>query len=848
MKKWGVILTVLVLVLAGGAAAWYFLIAEEVLPLSPLDAAPADPVYVIRMPSDASWWEQAEEQPMWTQLSRTGVVSDYEQGIAELLAIAGLDSVPSDLPTGWAAAYITGAGKTDLLFTLPWKTEVPGGGSGEVFEGVTVRTTESGFQYFAERGVLAGSSSRLIIEDAIRGLGSATALSQDNDFVLISQGKRNDDPTLFVSARSLTEYIGMFVGPDYASTLDGLSNVLNWMALDLRVYEESVFLNGFSWADPNQVLGRFGIPDTAASVIESVIPGNTGFLWRTAGLPRGLMRQGREEDAWTTWLGGESGLAMTETLSEDPEAFMLYALSLSDPASATTALASVGTSAPAWKQFDVWQLNSSERQISSRFGESLKLFDGAYVTVLGQFALFAPDRGALERAAEAWQNRQGLASNEDYIRYRSQLSARANAYLYFDPSRLREVGSTLVLDKYGDSVQTMLSRFESLRPLTLQFDRYRDKFLTSGFIHYGQVRRSAPSGNLWTLALDTALAIEPVFVRNHDSGETEILVQDAANNLYLVARDGKVLWKRQLDGPVTGPIHQIDYYKNRKLQYLFSTPGSVHLIDRKGRNVADYPINFSAGTTTGVACIDYDSKRDYRIFVGGNNGNLYGYYKTGKPLPGWNPLRGTGVLTQPVTHFATGGKDYLVVSSSNGELRLLNRRGERRIDPVNLGSPLISQIRISSDDEMLSCDTLGRLLTIKVDGTYRSLQLPRVDGETVLLTADLHESEGKEHLIFNQETGSSMIELRAQDGTRLWDSRLPAGEAFLSFVDEGSSSLIAVSSSDASEWNVFGSEGSLLPGFPLPGGGPVAIGELTGEGSQVLVGGKANLLVARRLN
>ncbi len=76
---------------------------------------------------------------------------------------------------------------------------------------------------------------------------------------------------------------------------------------------------------------------------------------------------------------------------------------------------------------------------------------------------------------------------------------------------------------------------------------------------------------VWESLLDSAAAIKPVLVVNHNTSEKEIMVQDEASNLYLINSTGRILWKLPLEGSVMGTIRQVDFYKNGRLQYLFNT-------------------------------------------------------------------------------------------------------------------------------------------------------------------------------------------------------------------------------------------------------------------------------------
>ena len=65
--------------------------------------------------------------------------------------------------------------------------------------------------------------------------------------------------------------------------------------------------------------------------------------------------------------------------------------------------------------------------------------------------------------------------------------------------------------------------------------------------------------------------MKPVIVKNHVTGNNEVLIQDDANRLVLIGEDGKILWKKNIAGEILGDVYQVDKYKNNKLQYMFNT-------------------------------------------------------------------------------------------------------------------------------------------------------------------------------------------------------------------------------------------------------------------------------------
>jgi hypothetical protein len=67
------------------------------------------------------------------------------------------------------------------------------------------------------------------------------------------------------------------------------------------------------------------------------------------------------------------------------------------------------------------------------------------------------------------------------------------------------------------------------------------------------------------------------------------VVQDSKNILYRFSNDGKLLWKKQLEAKISGSIHEVDVYRNRKLQLAFTTETAFHILDRNGNHVDGFP-------------------------------------------------------------------------------------------------------------------------------------------------------------------------------------------------------------------------------------------------------------------
>ncbi len=189
------------------------------------------------------------------------------------------------------------------------------------------------------------------------------------------------------------------------------------------------------------------------------------------------------------------------------------------------------------------------------------------------------------------------------------------------------------------------------------------------------------------------LTTKPFVVKNHDSNAQEIIFQDELYQLYLVDRTGNILWKKQLDGRINGGIEQIDFYSNRKLQYLMFTDSAVHLIDRNSDDVEGFPTSFKTELPiTQYTVVDYDNSKNYRYATTDRRGNVYLLGKEGELLEGWAPKAIGSALRAAPEHVRIRGRDCFVIVEASGVVHLLNRKGEEYS-----GFPYDTKKRISGD-------------------------------------------------------------------------------------------------------------------------------------------------------
>ena len=178
--------------------------------------------------------------------------------------------------------------------------------------------------------------------------------------------------------------------------------------------------------------------------------------------------------------------------------------------------------------------------------------------------------------------------------------------------------------------------------------------------------------------LDAPLATNPKWIRNHRNKTMDIVVQDENNVLYLFSNTGDLFWKKQLSGPVIGEIQQVDLYKNRRLQMAFRTPDRFIILDRNGKIVSPFNFKLPNDMPQYLSVFDYDGNRNYRFLL--NHGKKIEMFDNkGNRVRGFKLSSLQEPLLNPPKHVRFGNKDYIILQSLEGKIKIINRQGKDRI-------------------------------------------------------------------------------------------------------------------------------------------------------------------------
>lgn len=366
-----------------------------------------------------------------------------------------------------------------------------------------------------------------------------------------------------------------------------------------------------------------------------------------------------------------------------------------------------------------------------------------------------------------------------------------------------------------------LSQFSSL---AMQYSTEGNQLYAMMFLGTAELKASERPYLLWQTRLDAAMSMKPVAVTNHVSGEREFFVQDEKNTVYLINKEGRILWKQPIAGRINSEVYQVDVYKNGKLQYLFSTPTQIYLIDRNGNPVGRFPVALRAESKRGISVCDYEKNRNYRIFVPCADRNVYLYDLNGQLVSGWKSNKTDEEIVSRVKHFRVGGKDYIVYADRY-RLYIMDRKGNPRVKVSQLfelsENTEIYLSRQKGTDRLVFAGEKGRINRVDFSGQNDPLECPGLLESSRMNVADV-DGDGREELII---TSGGRLLVYDQAGKKIYERDFATESLDFPYVYRFSSKDIRIGLLDVAQHNMLllNLKTGISRGFPITGDSPFSI-------------------------
>ena len=128
-------------------------------------------------------------------------------------------------------------------------------------------------------------------------------------------------------------------------------------------------------------------------------------------------------------------------------------------------------------------------------------------------------------------------------------------------------------------------------------------------------------------------------VVNYTTGKTNYLYQNTHGSICLNDENGKGVWGIPFKETLCGRVQSIDYYNNKKIQFLFCGGSKLFLLDRLGHWVNGFPVNLPKPVLLGPDAYDFTGAGGYTIMVLHTDNSLERYNLHGQKPEGWLGIR-----------------------------------------------------------------------------------------------------------------------------------------------------------------------------------------------------------------
>ncbi len=467
-----------------------------------------------------------------------------------------------------------------------------------------------------------------------------------------------------------------------------------------------------------------------------------------------------------------------------------------------------------------------------------------HFTFIDNYIVFSNKEALLKQFIHFNITRKTLNSNLNYREINDYLSFHSNILFYMNNARADKIWEHYLSPKLFKQYKENNQYFHKIQGLALELSAENDMLYNNLFIKYSP----APNKNartMWESLLDTTINHKPAFVINHYTKDKEIFVQDMKNNVYLINKVGRILWKIQLNEKIISDIYQIDYYKNGKLQLLFSSKNYIHLLDRNGNYVERYPVKLRSPATNGIAVFDYDKRKEYRIFVACKNKKVYNYEKDGTTVKGWQFNKTDTRVNNDIQHFRVGTKDYIAFADQY-KIYILNRRGEVRV-PVKNHFPrsknnLFELEENIKNPRLVTTDTAGLIHRIYFDGNTDHVKIKNFNPQHFFEYKDVDADSKKDYIFVYNNKLEVYNQNKKMMFEKKFDNTIQYGPIYFSFSKNDRK--LGIVSNKENKIYLINKDGSLYKGFPLKGNTPFSISYFEQNFSKfnLIVGSKENFL------
>lgn len=662
MKK---IILVLFCLLCIGLLIFYF-IKKPSTSSPPLYAIGDQVVVLLRIHNMKDFQENFLQTQVWKELSTAQPFAKFETVISDLKLITDQNTeLQTDINEQQiiAAGFLSGNAQMDFLITcsthdaknIKLNDFKPQFESGDVDITSHTYQSETVYEYTSQTenkkyaiahvfGIFIFSNSTVLTENAILQLKSGKPVTDDLEFKMVSDRLQHEEYTqLFMKSEQFASYLNTFSGNRNTGQLNNFTNFCNWIAADVLINDEGITFSGvaaLSSLNESSILHNCKEKISQPLQFEKYFPENIAFTKQlhTDELFSDILGNKKPDaelnslkEIWCNWSENTFVFGIPETLDRNYQNNFFYIIPAKDSALALQALKPV--------------LSDTAFQYRNHIIKEIKKPAGLFIstanishasekmvfTIYESNLLCSSSISFLQKWIDDLEKRKYLPVEIKNDEEAGQYSVQLNL------SAAKEFIRNFVSDNIADSIEKHDDLLNKLSESYFNFAYIgANIFSVSGKIKYNEKEKNT-NGLLWKFQTDAAISITPAMMQNNDAS-ISFFVQDSLRQIYLFSGNGLQLWKKQYPEFLKGTVHHVEFFQNGEEQLLFATENGIDLIDKQGNSLEGFPLQFTSEVISELSLFQNTNTADYIFYIACANNNVYGFFKDGKPISGWNPF------------------------------------------------------------------------------------------------------------------------------------------------------------------------------------------------------------------
>lgn len=751
------------------------------------------------------------------------------------------------------------------------------------------KSEDLNFFYACSNDIFMVSEDFILLQQAIRQANSDNLLNNHEFIELYKTIEENAFVNVFINYLTVHQLLAKFVSPEIRKAVDQLQSYSNWSELDVSLKPSEVEMNGYSITKDstdnylnifrNQAAQKMtiekAIPVAATYFVainlkntsayldqyEAYIKTNGNYYPREMDLMQFQKKTKTDAIRLIQEIGGTQFAGVYTNINKsNPEQNRFFVAEVLDEADAKEKIGKavseyshtgeeqadkllIKFSVDSKNSFTIYRLPISN-MAESLFGQAFGGINGNYFALFKKYLIWGDNLPGMKSYLESLASNKTLANDSTYKAYIKDGQPKANFYVYAKVPKVYRLKEVLLKPELSANLSASEEVIRKFSTFSWQFSVSGNMIQNKINLKYDPNLKEEPQA-IWQVKLDAPLTQTPKLVLNHkDLANREMIVCDKANNVYLINKEGNILWKMNVPDPIISEIHQIDIYQNQKFQYIFNTKTQLYVVDRMGNKVGKFPIIFKAMASNGVSVAQYGQNKEFRFFVAGEDKQIYVYDRDGKLIPKWNFKESEGIVTKPIQRYEIEGKDYIVFSDQQNTY-FLDRQGKNReVQPSPFNHSDNSMWFVNEGNPRLfATDPSGKIYIQDFTGHTEMKEVGKFNATHRFAAVDLDGDGSPEYLFAD----GKKLTVFAYGGQKLFERSFPdvisetplvyhlsQGVNRIGVVVKGENKIYLLDTKGANTW-----------GFPLPGNTTFIMGKFNDTSSyfNLLVGSEDGTVI-----